>query len=141
MDSTVNPATDPVAVVRAWIEGSQRARASQDPADFERLRGLLHPDVEILVAGPWSEEPWRLSHRGADDVLMRLEQPINNATNLVTQTMNLVPAGNDVLVEQVSTMNGANGRVSSALAFLFSIEDGRVRRIRTYRNEANLPPG
>jgi hypothetical protein len=31
--------------------------------------------------------------------------------------------------------------VSSALAFLFSIEDGRVRRIRTYRNEANLPPG
>ena len=37
MDSTVNPATDPVAVVRAWIEGSQRARVSQDPADFERL--------------------------------------------------------------------------------------------------------
>ena len=93
-----------VTLVRRYIEAVQKARASGDDADFEALRGYLAVDVVTKVASPWTDEPWLVLQRGADAVIARMQAPINKATSLTTENVNVQQAGNDVLVEQLSTL-------------------------------------
>jgi ketosteroid isomerase-like protein len=130
---------DDVELVRAWIDGSQAARASGAPEDFEALRRFLHPEIEILLASGWADDPWRVAHRGADAVVARLQESINAAASLSTETVNLVAAGGDVLVEQLSVLEGPFGPRRTMIAHIFTVTDERIVRIRSYRNDANLP--
>ena len=130
-----------IDLVLRYIETAQRARASQDPADFAALRGFLADDVTIRMASPWTDAPWRVTHRGADAFVERLAAPINRATSLTTETVNAVRAGEDVLVEQVSTLAGVDGDRVSIVCHIFSIEGDVISGIRAYRNDAGLPPG
>lgn len=41
-----------VDLVLAYVNASQRARSSQDPADFEAIRQYLADEVLIRLAGP-----------------------------------------------------------------------------------------
>jgi ketosteroid isomerase-like protein len=126
-------------VVRAWIEAAQNARASGLDEDFTALKDHLHADVEIKLASGWGDEPWRVAHETSDSVVARLKEAINAGSNLSTQTENLVLAGGDVLVEQLSVLQGPFGPRQTMIAHLFTVRDGRIAAIRTYRNDANLP--
>jgi ketosteroid isomerase-like protein len=133
--------TADVDIVTAYIEASQRARNSGDPADFELVRGHLAEGLEIRLASPWTDQPWRTAHTGADAVISRLREGINAGVNLTTETVNAVRAGEDVLVEQVSTLHTDEGDKVTCIAHIFTVVDGRIARIRTYRNDAGLPQG
>jgi ketosteroid isomerase-like protein len=130
---------DDVALVRAWLEASQAAREADAPEDFEALRRFLHPEVEIKLASGWADDPWTVAHRGADAVVARLQESINAASSLTTETVNLVAAGGDVLVEQLSILEGPFGPRRTMIAHIFTVADERIVRIRSYRNDANLP--
>jgi hypothetical protein len=78
--------TPPMRLLLTYIEAAQRARASGDADDFAALREFLAPDVLIKAASPWTDEPWRVIHRGADAVIARLQAPINKSTSLTTRT-------------------------------------------------------
>jgi ketosteroid isomerase-like protein len=132
---------DPVELVLAYLKTTQRARSTQDEVDFEAIRPYLANEVEIRLASPWTDEPWRVAHTGADDMIERLRAGINSGSSLTTETVNAVAAGPDVLVEQVSTLHTNQGDKVSCVAHIFSIADGRIARIRTYRNDSGLPPG
>jgi ketosteroid isomerase-like protein len=132
---------DPVDLVLRYVTATQRARSSQDAADFEAIRPYLADDIEIRLASPWTETPWRTAHTGATAVIERLREGVNTASRLTTETVNAVAAGGDVLVEQVSTLHTDGGDKVSCVAHLFTVVDDRITKIRTYRNDAGMPSG
>lgn len=132
---------DPVELVLGYIKATRRVRSTQDEGDFEAIRPYLANEVEIRLASPWTDGPWRVARTGADDVIERLRAGINSGSSLTTETVNAVAAGPDVLVEQVSTLHTDQGDKVSCVAHIFSVVDGRIASIRTYRNDSGLPPG
>lgn len=64
--------SDDVALVLAWIEASQRARNSQRPEDFDALRRFLADDVQVKLASPWTDSPWRIAYTSANQIVDRL---------------------------------------------------------------------
>ena len=130
-----------IDLVLAYIAASQRARATQDPRDFELLRTYLAEDLIIKQASPWTDDAWRVVHNGADSLIGRLQAPSNAGSALHTETVNAVTAGEDVLVEQVSTITTDSQRHVSSVCFLFTVADGKITRGRLYRNDAGLPIG
>ena len=133
--------TSAIDVVLSYIEASQRARASGRVEDFEALRAFLADDYVIRVASPWTEEPWQVMHRGADAVIARLQAPINKATSLTTENTTVQQAGNDVYVEQLSTIVDSDGTHVSMVCHIFTVVDGIITGLRGYRNERGIPAG
>jgi ketosteroid isomerase-like protein len=133
--------SDDVSIVLAYIEASQRARASQRPDDFAALRGFLADDIEIRLASAWTDAPWRVQLTSADQIVERLKAPINRSSSLTTDNTNVSQAGKDVLVEQLSTIVQDGRTHISMVCHIFTVEDGKVAAIRTYRNESGIPPG
>lgn len=130
-----------IRLVRNYIEASQRARASGRAEDFEAMREFMADDFETKVASAWTDEPWQVMHRGADAVIARLQAPINRAASLTTENITVQQAGNDVYVEQLSTIVDSEGRHVSMVCHIFTVVDGRIRGIRAYRNERGIPAG
>ena len=130
-----------IRLVRSYIEAVQRARASGDVDDFGALRGFLAADVVTKVASPWTDEPWLVMQQGADAVITRLQAPINKATSLTTENVNVQQAGDDVLVEQLSTIIDSEGKHVSMACHIFSVADGVITGVRAYRNDRGLPAG
>lgn len=130
-----------IRLVRSYIATSQRARASGDADDFEALRAFLAPDAVFKVASAWTDEPWQVMHRGADAVITRLQAPINKATSLTTENTTVQQAGDDVYVEQLSTIVDSDGTHVSMVCHIFSVGDGVITGVRAYRNERGIPAG
>jgi ketosteroid isomerase-like protein len=130
-----------VDLVLAYIAAARRARETQDPRDFDVLRSFLADDVVIRQASPWADDPWQVIHRDSESVINRLQAPSNADTVLQTETVNAVAAGDEVLVEQVSTITASARVYVSSVCFLFSVTDGRITGGRLYRNDAGLPTG
>ena len=128
-------------LVRTYIEAVQRARASGDVDDFEALREFLSPDLVIKAASPWTDEPWQVLHRGADAFIARLQAPINRATSLTTENVTVQQAGDDVYVEQRSTIVDGDGTHVSMVCHIFTVLDGVITGVRGYRNERGIPAG
>ncbi|GAA1956165.1 hypothetical protein GCM10009798_14390 [Nocardioides panacihumi] len=128
-------------LVRSYIQAAQRARASRSAEDLAAVRGFLAADVVMKLASPWTEEPWRVSQRGADAVIERFQAPINSATSLTTENVNVQQAGDDVLVEQLSTIVDSDGPHVSMVCHIFSVADGVITGVRAYRNDRGLPAG
>lgn len=133
--------SDDVSLVRAYIEASQRARSSQLPEDFDALRSLMADDIETKVASQWTDGPWRVTQTSADQMVERLRAPINTGSSLTTENTNVVQAGRDVLVEQLSTIVQDGRTHVSMVCHIFTIRGGKVAAIRAYRNENGIPRG
>lgn len=133
--------SDDVRLVRAYIEATQRARESQLPEDFGTMRAFLADEIEIRVASPWTESPWHDLHMSADQVIERMKAPINRGSSLTTENTNVAQAGDEVLVEQLSTIVRDGRPHVSMVCHIFKVEGGKVARIRTYRNESGIPSG
>ena len=93
------------------------------------------------MASPWTDEPWRVTFTSADAVIERLKAPINSATTLTTENVNVQLAGDDVVVEQLSTITDEGGRHVSIVCHIFSVQDGVITGVRTYRNDNGIPVG
>lgn len=130
-----------VQLVLKYIEASQRARRSRQPRDFEAVRGFLAEEVIMKLASPWSDEPWRVSQRGAAAVVERLQAPINAGTSLTTVNVNVQQAGGEVIVEQLSTITDGEGEHVSMVCHIFSVSGGLITGVRAYRNDRGLPTG
>ena len=131
----------PMRLVLAYIAAAQQARESGDVDDFEALFEFLAPDVVIKAASPWTDEPWRVIHQGADAVIARLKAPINKSTSLTTENITVQQAGHDVYVEQMSTIVDGDGTHVSMVCHIFSVVDGAISSVRGYRNERGIPAG
>lgn len=131
----------PADLVRAYIAAASTARTTQADEDFEHLRAFLSDDVTVRMASPWTDSPWRTMFTSADDFIARLRAPINKGSSLTTETVNLVEAGGDVLVEQLSTLRRGDRSHVSMVCHIFTVADDRITGIRAYRNDLDLPAG
>ncbi len=130
-----------VELVEDYIAAAQLARETQDPEDLDRLRTFLADDITIKMASPWTDEPWRLVIAGVDALIERFTAPINQGSSLRTENVNVVAAGEDVVVEQLSTVSREGSDHVSMVCHIFTVSDGLIRGIRAYRNDAGIPPG
>jgi len=122
-------------VVLSYVEAAQQARRSQREEDWQRLAELLAEDVVWQLAGDGTGELWR-GRRGRAEVLAALQVSQNSWLRLQTKTVNAFADGDQVLVEQESTVIGEDGTTwVKPVAFVFVVADGRVARISTYRND------
>ena len=133
--------TPAIRLVRSYIEAVQHARASGNADDFEALHEFLATDCVIKAASPWTDEPWQVLHEGADAVITRLQAPINKAASLTTENVSVQQAGDDVYVEQLSTIVDSDGTHVSMVCHIFSVVDGVITGVRGYRNERGIPAG
>jgi ketosteroid isomerase-like protein len=122
-------------VVLSYVEAAQQARRSQREEDWQRLAELLAEDVVWQLAGDGTGELWR-GRRGRAEVLAALQVSQNSWLRLQTKTVNAFADGDQVLVEQESTVIGEDGTTwVKPVAFVFVVADGRVAKISTYRND------
>jgi ketosteroid isomerase-like protein len=128
-------------LVKSYVAAAQTARTTQADSDFEHLRSFLADDVTVRMASPWTDSPWRTVLTSADDLIARLHAPINQGSSLTTETVNLVEAGGEVLVEQISTVRRADQSHVSMVCHIFSVVGDRITAIRTYRNDLDIPAG
>jgi len=133
---SVEHRSDALAVVRSYVEAAQQARRSQREEDWQRVAALLADEVLWQLAGDGTGELWR-GRRGRAAVLAALQDSRNTWSRLQTKTVNAFAAGDQVLVEQVSTVIDEDGTQHvKPVAFVFLVADGRVARISTYRNDS-----
>jgi ketosteroid isomerase-like protein len=133
--------TDPLQLVLDYIETVQRARGDGRSADWDAVRQFLARDVMFKMASPWTDEPWRVVLTGADAVIDRMQAPINAATSLTTVNVNVQRAGDDVMVEQLSSLIDESGKHVSMVCHIFSVANGVITGVRAYRNDHGLPAG
>jgi len=133
--------SEDVNLVRAYIEATQRARDTQMPEDLAAMRGFLADDMTVKMASPWTDTPWRVVLTSADQLVERMKAPINKSSSLTTENANVVQAGKDVLVEQLSTITRDGRSHVSMVCHIFTVEDGKIAAIRAYRNDDGVPPG
>ena len=67
-----------------------------DADDFEALRRFVAADLVIEGREPVDRRALAVMHQGADAVITRLQAPINKATSLTTENINVQQAGDDV---------------------------------------------
>ena len=123
-------------IVLAYVEAAQRARATGSHEDSDAVGAYLAPEVEFRLASPWTDKQCRTAHTGADALVDRPRSAANAGTQLTTETVNAVAAGDDVLIEQVSTLHTSDRDKVSCVAHLFTVVDNQIAGIRTYRNDA-----
>ena len=71
----------------------------------------------------------------------RFQAPINAGTSLTTVNVDVQQAGEDVLVEQLSTITDGEGEHVSMVCHIFSVAEGVITEVRAYRNDRDLPAG
>ena len=74
-------------------------------------------------------------------MIARLQAAINKATSLTTENTTMQQAGNDVYVEQRSTIVDDDGTHVSTVCHIFTVVDGVITSLRGYRNERGIPAG
>ena len=75
-------------------------------------------------------------------LIARLQAPINKSTSLTTENVTVQQAGDDVYVEQLSTIVDGDGTHVSMVCHIFSVCGwGSSLSVRGYRNERGLPAG
>ena len=117
------------------MEAAQQARRSQRDDDWQRVAELLAEEVVWQVAGDGTGQLWR-ARRGRAEVLAALQMSQNSWSRLQTRTVNAFADGDQVLVEQESTVLGEDRHPRvKPVAFVFLVADGRVAQISTYRND------
>ena len=128
-------------LVEAYVAAAQTARSSLAPGDLDHLRSFLADDVTIRMASAWTDSPRRTVSTSADELVARLQAPINQAVSLTTENLNVVEADGEVFVEHLSTVRRDGRDHVSMVCHIFTVVDDRITGIRAYRNDLGSPAG
>jgi ketosteroid isomerase-like protein len=126
------------AIVGAYLEAVQAARRTPAAGElWRRVAALLATDVRWRFAGGAGRLLWPVELNGRDTVLEQLRKPRASWSRLRTETTSVLGCGPVVLVEQVSTLIAESGvEEVKPVAHVFTVIDGLIADVRTYRNDA-----
>lgn len=114
------------------VDVVRRAIDAYNRSDFEAIRAINHPDVEV----DWSASrgPVAGIYRGADEVIDFMRDFLDTFEQVRMEAERYVDAGESVVVPNATYLKGRGGIETAARsALLFEVRDGRVARIRLYQ--------
>jgi ketosteroid isomerase-like protein len=110
----------------------QRGIASYNRRDFETMRLLNHPDVEL----DWSASRGLDAgvYQGIEEVIGFYENFLGTFEEVDIQPDRFIESGDSVVVPNVARVRGRDGVETAARsAFVFDVRDGLIARIRLYQ--------
>jgi len=115
-----------VDLVRATIE-------AYDAEDFDALRSMLHPDVELHE---WPEGPDQRVYRGVDGIFQAREEWSKAWEELRAETRGLVDAGDRVFafIRTIGTGRGSNIEVAVDSFGVYTVRDSKVAKVEYFTN-------
>jgi ketosteroid isomerase-like protein len=118
-------AEENVDVVRRAIDAYNRR-------DFEAIRALNHPDVELDWSASRGLEPG--VYRGLEDVLAFYRNFLDTFEEIRIEPERFIESGDSVVVPNSGHIRGRDGIETVARsAFVFEVRSGLVARIRLYQ--------
>jgi ketosteroid isomerase-like protein len=114
------------------IEIARQAIAAYNRRDFEGMRALNHPDVEL----DWSASRGLQAgvYRGWDEVMSMYQNFLETFEEVVMEPDRFIESGDLVVVPNSTRMRGRDGiQTDARSAIVFEIRSGRVARIRLYQ--------
>jgi ketosteroid isomerase-like protein len=114
------------------VDVVRRAIDAYNRRDFEAIRALNHPDVEV----DWSASRGLVAgiYRGADEVIAFMRDFLETFEYVRMDADRYVESGELVVVPNTTHIRGRDGIETVARsALFFELRDGRVARIRLYQ--------
>jgi ketosteroid isomerase-like protein len=114
------------------VEIVRRAIAAYNRRDFEAMRELNHPDVEL----DWSASRGLRAgvYRGLEEVFGVYRDYLGTFEEVVIEPDQFIEAGDSVVVPNTAQVRGRDGIETVARsAFIFELRGGRIARIRLYQ--------
>jgi ketosteroid isomerase-like protein len=114
------------------IEIARQAIAAYNRRDFEGMRALNHPEVEL----DWSASRGLQAgvYRGWDEVMSMYQNFLETFEEVVMEPDRFIESGDLVVVPNSTRMRGRDGiQTDARSAIVFEIRSGRVARIRLYQ--------
>jgi ketosteroid isomerase-like protein len=114
------------------VEVVRRAIAAYNRRDFEAMRALNHPDVEV----DWSASRGLEAgvHRGQEEVLRFYRDFLETFEEVRIEPEGFIESGDSVIVPNSTQIRGRDGIETVARSALaFELRGGRVARVRLYQ--------
>jgi ketosteroid isomerase-like protein len=114
------------------IELVQRSIAAYNRRDFEAMRGMNHPDIQL----DWSASRGLETgiYRGADEVMRFYENFLETFEQVDIEPDRIIESGDSVVVPNTAHIRGRDGIETVARsAFVFEVRDGLIARICLYQ--------
>ena len=114
------------------VELVRRAIAAYNQRDFEAMRALNHPDVEL----DWSASRGLEAgvYRGWEEVMRFYKNFLGTFEEVVIEPGRFIESGDSVVVPNTAQVRGRDGIETLARsAFVFEVRGGRLARIRLYQ--------
>jgi ketosteroid isomerase-like protein len=125
------------------VELAQRGVDAWNRRDLDGLLALCHPDVEWTSAIKGRVEGGEATYRGHEG-MRRYWEEWQSIWDLLIEVAEVRESGDRVVVlGGIRTRGASRVVVESRMAFVFQIEDGLIRRLRSYldRDEALAAAG
>jgi uncharacterized protein len=114
------------------VEVVRRAIAAYNRRDFEAMRALNHPDVEL----DWSASRGLRAgvYRGLEEVFGFYRDFLGTFEKVVVEPDRFIESGDSVVVPNSAQIRGRDGIETVARsALVFEVRGGRLARIRLYQ--------
>jgi uncharacterized protein len=114
------------------VEIVRRAIEAYNGRDFETMRAMNHPDVEL----DWSASRGLQAgvYRGADRVFGMYRTFLETFEEVVVEPERYIESGDSVIVPNSARVRGRDGIETVARsALVFEVRDGLVARVRLYQ--------
>ena len=133
-DRTVPRSRGPVgvAVSRENVEVVRRAIGAYNERDFEAIRALNHPEVEV----DWSASRGLEAriYQGQEDVMRFMQSFLGMFEQVKMEPVRFIESGDSVVVPNRTQLRGRDGIETIARsALVFEVRSGRIARIGLYQ--------
>jgi ketosteroid isomerase-like protein len=118
------------------VEALRRGFEAYAEGGFDAIRDAFDPDVEWRTG---EDEPDVATYRGHNGVKERIDAVFDSFTDLSLQPERFIVEGNNVVVPLGGRLRGRGSGVEVDFreTWVFTLRDGKITRVREYRNTAD----
>jgi ketosteroid isomerase-like protein len=120
------------AMSRENVEVVRRAISAYNERDFEAIRALNHPEVEV----DWSASRGLEAriYQGQEDVMRFMQSFLGMFEQVKMEPVRFIESGDSVVVPNCTQLRGRDGIETVARsALVFEVRSGRIARIGLYQ--------
>jgi ketosteroid isomerase-like protein len=118
------------------VESLRRGFEAYAEGGFDAIRDGFDPEVEWRTG---EDEPDMAIYRGHDGVKKRIDAVLDSFTDLSLRPEQFIVEGDDIIVPLGGRLRGRGSGVEVDFheTWVFTVRDGKITRVREYRNTAD----